>query len=332
MRRSDLLALEHARMMGSVAYAEALARVVGVHDGLRLEFLTDIAPDRRQAIQALSDLVHDSWDLLVGRGVDPEGMRYLGAGNNGAAWELADGRVLKVTTDDAEAHVASHLRGKQFKHVFTIYDVWAFPGQHNGHHVYGLVTEAGLVKPSPEERGDFDRMASTLVGVEQAMGQAMETDFRGTLRYLMADPDVTPQEKQATLLAVKRFDVPGMMADMKRIGYATDMHSGNFMKRPDGTFVVIDIGTGGSDQDSAKPPFLEGHLGPDGRLSEVGILGAPQAGPRSQLRGAASGAWAGGKMVLADPKDHVPVDDEDEENRYLDQGGGSINAGQNTPY
>src|SRR5690606_5403836 len=80
----ESLALEYARMMGPVAFAEALAGRGGVHDSLRLEFLTDIAPKRRDAIQMLSDIVSDHWDLLVDRGVDPEGVRYLGAGNNGA--------------------------------------------------------------------------------------------------------------------------------------------------------------------------------------------------------------------------------------------------------
>lgn len=327
----ESLALEYARMMGPVAFAEALAGRGGVHDSLRLEFLTDIAPRRRDAIQMLSDIVSDHWDLLVDRGVDPEGMRYLGAGNNGAAWELADGRVLKVTTDDAEAHVASFLRGKRFKHVFTVHDVWAFPGQYNGHYVYGLVTEGGLIKPTKAEQDEFDRMADVLLRVEADSGQPMEQNFRNTLQYLMADPDITPQEKQATLLAVKKFGVAGMMADMKRIGFATDLHSGNFMKRPDGTYVIIDIGTGG-DQEDSKPPFLEGHLDLEGLINEVGVLGAPQADGRSHLRGTNSSAWVSGRLVLANPQDHVPVDDEEEEHWTLDQSGRSLKAGFNSPY
>lgn len=325
------LALEYARMMGPAAYAEALAGRGGVHDGLRLEFLTDLSSNRREALQMLSDIASENWELLLDRGVDMEGARYLGAGNNGAAWELADGRVLKITTDDAEAHVASHLKGKKFKHIFTIFDVWAFPQTINGHHIYGLITESGLIKPSVDEQQEFQAMSDVLIRVEEAMGRPMEENFRNTLRYMMADPDITPQEKQATLLAIKRFDVTGMMADMKKVGFATDLHDGNFMKRADGTFVVIDIGTGGS-QESAKPPFEEGSLDLEGLLHEVGVLGAPQAGPRSQLRNSQSSAWASGKMVLANPQDHVPVDYE-EDDWALDQSGGRIGPnGGGSPY
>lgn len=322
--------LEHARMMGPTALAEAQAALESVHDGLQLEFLTDIAPKRRDALQILSDVASEYWELLEQRGVNMDGARYLGAGNNGAAWGLSDGRVLKITTDDAEAHVASHLKGKQFKHVFTVHDVWAFPGVYNGHHIYGLITEGGLVKPSLDEQNEFQAMSDVLIRVEEAMGRPIEENFRNTLRYMMADPDVTPQEKQATLLAIKKFDVVNMMAEMKKIGFATDLHSGNFMKRPDGTFVIIDIGTGGS-QESAKPPFLEGSLDLEGLLHEVGVLGAPQAGPRSQLRGSNSGAWAGGRLVLANPQEHVPVDDE-EESWMLDQSGHNIAGGSGSPY
>lgn len=330
--REESIRLEHARMMGPVAYAEALARLEGVHGPKLVEFLTDLSPNRKEAIQMLSDVISDNWDLLAQRGVDPEGLKYLGTGNNGTAWQMRDGRVLKITTDDAEAHVASALRGKQFKHVFTVFDVWAFPGQINGHHIYGLVSEGGLQKPSQQDQDEFDNMALTLMEVEESSGKTMEEDLRGVLTYLMADPDIEPLQKRITLEAVKKFNVPGMMADMKRIGFVTDLHSGNFMQRKDGTFVIIDIGTGG-DQEDSKPPFLEGHLDLDGRLDEVGILGAPQAGSGSQMRGMGSTAWSGGKLVLADPKDHVPVDEEDEEAQYLDQDRKGLGPnGSNSPY
>jgi hypothetical protein len=310
------------------------------HEGLQLEFLTDIASSRREAMAVISDIVSDHWDLLVARGVNPEGMKYLGAGNNGMAWQLADARVLKVTTDDAEAHVASHLKNKKFKHVFTIYDCWAFPGTYNGEHVYGLITEAGLVKPSKQEQDEFDQMCKQIEmsygeedehGNKEAAYDLWRGDLRQALQGFMA-ADIHPRIKRQVLEMVKKYDLPGIAADMKKIGFQADLHSGNIMKRPDGTFVVIDIGTGGNDEDD-RPPFMEGHLDqPDG-LNEVGILGAPQAGSTSRTGGVGTSAWSGGKMVLADPKDHVPIDDEDEETQYLDQNLKGLGpAGSNSPY
>lgn len=328
---TDRAVLEHARMMGPAALAEAQAALESVHEGLQLEFLSDLSDDRQEALQMLADVASQNDQLLLKRGIDLEGCEYLGAGNNGAAWKLADGRVLKVTTDDAEAHVASHLRGKHFKHISTIYDCWAFPQQINGHHIYGLITEAGLIKPTQQEVDEFDDMADTLTKYEEIAGVVSEENLKLVLETMMRDPEFPRESKAATLKSIKKFDFQGMMADMRKAGFVSDMHGGNFMKRPDGTFVIIDIGTGGSNQDSAKPPFVEGTLDLDGLLHEVGVLGAPQAGPRSQMRSSNSSAWASGRMVLANPQEHMPVDDS-EEDWSMDQNHDSIKLGSNSPY
>src|SRR5690606_19476788 len=248
--------------------------------------------DRREALQVLSDVVSDNWDLLVDRGVDPDGLEYLGAGNNGVAWRLRDGRVLKVTTDDAEAHVASFLRGKRLKHVFMIYDVWAFPGTYNGHHIYGLVTEGGLERLTSHEKEELGITLKTLEGLygeedEHGYKESAYDLWAGDLRKVlttMMEGDLPPATKRRVLAGVKKFQLNGILADMSRIGFSADLHTGNVMKRPDGTYVMIDIGTGGSDQENDRPPFLEDSLDLEGLLHEVGILGAPQAGAGSQMR------------------------------------------------
>ncbi len=290
---------------------------------LRLEFLRDISPndDREEGAARIEEIVEANRQLLAQRGVGIDGMRFLGKGNNGLAWELKDGRVLKVTTDDAEAHVASHLKGKRLRHVFQIDDVWAFPGQFNGHHVYGLITEAGLEKPSGDERADFTWMIKMLTGADDSLEDRLfGGDLRPLLQRMMSDQRMPGQTKREVLEQVKRFDLPGICADAKRVGVKFDVHAGNLMRRKDGTYVIIDIGTGG-DQEGAKPPFI----------AEAGIGSYPQnsqpRGGQYGRGGGQSGAWSSGRLVLRAPQNHVPVDDNEDELQRLDtQYGVNVNV------
>ncbi len=297
---------------------------------LQREFLTDIAASDDEGMEILRDIVRKNASLLRARGVDVKGAKFLGNGSNGGAWKLRNNKVLKVTTDDAEANVAVHLKGKRFKHVFQVYDVWAFPGQYNGHHVYGLITEGGLEEPDTYEQRQFDWMVTTLDKFAEQADVNMEDDMRSTLQTMMAS-DMAAESKKELLQFVKAYDLIGMMADMKKLGVQADLHSGNFMRRPDGTFVIIDIGTGGS-QDSAKPPFMEGDELWDinvpsldgGELNEFGT-GAPGSGINGSttMRGTNSSSWSSGKLALKDPRLNVPEDENEDENTWaLDWGVG----------
>ena len=228
-------------------------------EGIVREFLKDISPNasREEGADVIRGIVERCGELLAKRGIDIHGMKFLGMGNNGLAWELSDGRVLKVTTDDAEAAVAVHLKGKAFKHIFHVYDVWAFPGEYEGHRVYGLLTEKGLKKPSELDRGMFWGLLRALREFSPDPDDEFDlSDLGRSLRTMMADEEYPAKAKQKVLELVKRFDLAGMSGEFARLGVEPDLHPGNIMQRPDGSFVVIDIGTGG-DQEKAKPPFIE---------------------------------------------------------------------------
>lgn len=306
------------------------------------EFLRDITPSgsKKQGAELLVQILVKNKHLLQGRGIDVIGAKTLGTGSNGIAWKLRDGRVLKVTTDDAEAHVASHIKGKTFKHIFKIFDVWAFPGQYNGHYVYGLLTEGDLEKPDKVECNEFDWAIDQL---EDAYGERDEKGYRdaahdlwdGKLKQViqayLQKPGIDAEYKRQVLLYVKKYDIAGMLADTRRLNVFADLHSGNFMRRPDGTFVLIDIGTGGS-QESARPPFLDQEAFSDikvpqldgGSLNEFGT-GYPGSGANgpATMRGSNSSSWSGGMLALKKPEQHVPEDEnEDEHSISMDWGPG----------
>ena len=52
--------------------------------------------------------------------------KKLGEGGYGYAYELDNGRVLKITTDKREANASSLVVGKNFKNVAKIYEVWEY--------------------------------------------------------------------------------------------------------------------------------------------------------------------------------------------------------------
>lgn len=316
-------------------YSQALlhTELFAVIGSLVREFLTDIAKDKKSGVRLIVNIIEENWDLLEERGLDMDNLDFLGAGNNGAAWKTGDGRVLKVTTDDAEAHVAVHIKGKKFKHIFEVHDAFAFPGTYSGHYVYGIITESGLEKPSESERDDFDWMVELLEKVyDEADQDLYEGKLKKVLQAMMAS-QLEPQYKRRCLELVKEFDLPGITADIQRLGYAADLHSGNFMRRNDGTYVLIDIGTGGS-QDSQRPPFLEGDPVSDivvppldnRKLNEFGLgSGGTGAASPPSMRGSNSSAWASGKNALGAPRNNVPEeDDEDQEEEF----GGSLDWGK----
>jgi hypothetical protein len=287
------------------------------------EFLTDVAPSRKEGQQLLTKLMKGSRALLSRRGLDIAGASYLGTGSNGSAWKLRDGRVLKITTDDAEARIGKLLQGMKLRHVSTVYDVWAFPDTYNGHRIYGLVTEEGLQKPTEGEREAFDDVIEILEdSYDGADLDLARGDIKKVLDGLMRSK-MSNTVKAIALRGVKEFDLVGICSDLKRLRVLGDIHSGNFMARGDGTFVLIDIGTAGDETDN-RPPDLElDDDVPDDRrpMVEMGS-GSPASGMNGpmRMRSSNSSSWALGRFALKDPKNFIPEEDaEDEGHRGFDR-------------
>lgn len=234
---------------------------IGMLESVIREFLTDIASTEEEGAQKLKELVIEHRLLLKKRGIDVSGAKFLGHGRNGSAWRLKNDKVLKVTTDDAEAEVANHIRGKKLERVYRIDDVFAFPGKYGdgGHIIYGIVQEGGLEKPSEQERDEFDRTVEALMST---YGGSWETDalstenFGGAIEALVADKERKTAEKREVLESIKKFGLHEMVKELKKLGISfADFHSGNFLKRGD-TFVVVDLGTGGEDQHDSRPSLV----------------------------------------------------------------------------
>lgn len=236
------------------------------------EFLTDIAATKSAGEKLLKQIVIENISLLSKRGIEMQGAKKLGTGSNGTAWRLSDKRVFKVTTDDAEASSAKRIEGANLDHIYKIYDVFAFPGDYNGHRVYGIVQEENLEEPSDEEIEQFKWTVNTLKsaydGAEEDLGNGK---LKSIISALLKKEEMPLEYKRYLLELIKKFELNQMIADLRKVGIVfMDMHDGNFMKRGD-KFVLIDLGTGG-DQDSAKPSLIESVIKEDSSadLSSIG--------------------------------------------------------------
>jgi len=62
-------------------------------------------------------------------GVNPESLNFIGKGDFGEAYEIPDGKIIKVTNSDSEASIAKSLIGKETAFA-KIYDVKTINSQH----------------------------------------------------------------------------------------------------------------------------------------------------------------------------------------------------------
>ena len=233
--------------------------------------------------------------LLAKRGIDVPYFsvltRVLGKGTRGIAFDVGNGRALKLTNDGAEAVAANKLKGQDFKHIFRVYDVFRFrPDENFSGHVYGILQER-LKEMGSDEAQSFDDAVRTVdlpgniyhaKGNWQVCRDMMQRDLEERIESQW--PEYASDQGQATEAAAfarkvndaynlltKKFSVPEMAGELASAGITFhDYHSGNIMKRGV-DFVVIDIGysrvRGGK-----EPPVLETRWIPSLEETIVSVL------------------------------------------------------------
>lgn len=81
------------------------------------------------------------WRIV--RRIGEEPVTVLGAGDNGVAYGLPSGMVLKVTSDLGELLATNLLRGKNFRNLVRVFDVFCVPALKGGLSV-GVITEEAV--------------------------------------------------------------------------------------------------------------------------------------------------------------------------------------------
>lgn len=190
-------------------------------------------------------------------GVPPENvgaLPVLGIGTHGTAFEMPDGRVLKVTNDSKEAEAASMLLGQNVRNIVTFYDVWEF-GETG---LFGILQERVI----PLEKGEAKAFNDALVATGLPVWIRRSPDDWDKVKEMTKDHIIRSIKKkfpdnhnspEAQRFAhevnaqwnmlIHKYGVRSMFETMNSVGIDFhDYHAGNLMKRPDGTLVLIDLG------------------------------------------------------------------------------------------
>jgi hypothetical protein len=165
-------------------------------------------------------------------------VRYVGQGNFGLAYDVGDGKLLKITTDRSEAINANKLRQKPMtKHIINYYDVRRIKTPKDKKY-YSIVMDkvsplnsdysfySGIYKiflnPDISDKDTFDYVFDYLERYKS------EEEFDELLSFYKTK---LQSQRQSILKEFKKYGVPVL-----------DAHSNNVGFDIDGNFVFFDIG------------------------------------------------------------------------------------------
>lgn len=225
--------------------------------------------------------IKDWWaeklDLKVGQ--------RLGSGTQGVAYDIGDGKILKVTTDESEAAAAAALVGKKLRGV---YQVDASYAAKNSQARFAIIQEKlkpisseldelfrwtsrhillgaiyGLMnKLSPEEAAEsiemnwqaqFESIAYGLQKYSPKVYEYVLNNLKKTADIMATMPDYKGKFTKKQVDAA--IEVIYGLLNLRKMGITfSDVHSGNVMMRGSKP-VLIDIGY--SKGSSAKPKVVE---------------------------------------------------------------------------
>lgn len=190
----------------------------------------------------------------------PPNPRALGTGTRGTAFDIGGNKVLKITSDKTEAEAAEKMKGANMKHVVRIFDVFQF--KRTG--AFGIVQERlekipGTPKDTKgEPSGDAAELNDALLGLKvqqllQATGYNWDQTKLLIARYVktLLDKIKDPEEKAEFRaecvgyynVLTKKYGIQDMVKELKANGVNFhDYHAGNIMVRPNGGYVVNDLG------------------------------------------------------------------------------------------
>lgn len=211
--------------------------------------------DRVVRMTAVEQAIKDNSELLKSRGMVITGK--LGAGQMGIAFNLQDGKVLKVTADKREALASFKIEGKPLKHVNRIYRVFRLPGDNA---VFGIVQDK-LTPLTTAEKVVFDKNMGICIRVLNRKWSELHKGWDHFARAVIEAGETydrpTDYLKKALTALSREFGVHFMMEELFASGIGFhDYHGGNLMKNSSGKYVINDLGVsevvGG-----VPPPMLE---------------------------------------------------------------------------
>ena len=217
---------------------------------------------------------------------DPNEPTILGGGSFGVASVLADGRVIKLTTDPTEVAAGALLVGKNLPHVVRIDHAWFIRGVHVTAQLgwdafkdepierqarVGLLIEEKVTVCDPSDgalrsvstavqrlKQDNQAFPSQLMKLTKERQRtklfALSTELEGELRQMAA------HRGPMGLI----HDVANALQELREIGiYAIDVHGGNlgyveFTGARGRVYKIFDVGVGSTPETAQKPKTIVG--------------------------------------------------------------------------
>lgn len=193
-------------------------------------------------------LLNEYKNLLNEKGINIENMKFLGAGDNGQAYLLQNGEVLKATSDDNELWIAKHLENKQYNYICKIYKVINFTHEipkwdrwNNGN--FGVIVQE-RIRPLDAMESETYRQAISIVSNNLPDSMNYTYPFISMSWDKIEKSNIENKTFQNAISILKnKFNFDKIIKDVKKSGVAIDdFHSGNLGKREDGTYVIFDLG------------------------------------------------------------------------------------------
>jgi len=167
-------------------------------------------------------------------------VKYIGQGNFGLAYDVGDGKILKITTDKSEAANANRLRKKPItKHIINYYDVRAINNPRNRDY-YSIVMDAVTPLNNQNYRLFYADIYRRFLDPNLSDKKVFDHVFEYLERYETEDyfdeclnfykKKLAPQ-RQSILKEFKKYGIP-----------TNDAHSSNVGFDDEGNFVYFDIG------------------------------------------------------------------------------------------
>lgn len=244
----------------------------------------------------------------------------LGEGHNGIAFQSVDpNKIVKVTAQQAEVKTAQKVIGRNIPGIVKVFNIKKLETVHSRANAATEVWAIEIEKLHhlPEDvQEKLDDTMSDLLEQYFTNSHSGPTDFAKF---------ITRQDVMQTLNSV----VPGIdviFRSAKAIGFVPDVKGGNVMLNSSNKPTLSDIGPL-TDLQEYKNNFLKKVTSAGNKkLNEFGT-GSPGSGANgpANMKGSNSSSWSTGVLALKDPKNHVPEDENaDENDRALDWGPGRV--------
>jgi hypothetical protein len=196
----------------------------------------------------IQNILSEYKNFLNEKGINLENIKLLGKGDNGEAYLLQSGGILKATFDTNELWLSKHLENKKYNHICEIYkvvnfryevpkwDSWKYGN-------FGVIVQERIYPLNATEAKIFnDAVFEVLHNLPESINYTYPFMELSWGQIEKSNPE-NKNFQNSILILKNKFNFDKMLQDIKASGIVVDdFHSGNIGKKNNGTYAVFDLG------------------------------------------------------------------------------------------